>query len=52
MDNHLEFDHHIKKICNEAWQKISALARMALYLDVDKIYHYLFFTTALLSGCL
>ena len=36
LDNHLKFDHHIKKICNEAGKKISALARIAPYLDIDK----------------
>ena len=36
-DNYLMFDHHIKKIiCNKAGQKISALARIAPYLDVEK----------------
>ena len=36
LDNHLKFDHHIKKICNEAGKKISALARIAPYLGTDK----------------
>ena len=36
LDNHLKFDHHIKQICNEAGKKISALARIAPYLDIDK----------------
>lgn len=36
LDSHLKFDHHIKKICSEAGKKISALARIAPYLDEEK----------------
>ena len=36
LDNYLKFDHHIKQICNEAGKKISALARIAPYLGVEK----------------
>ena len=37
LDNHLKFDHHTKKICNEARKRISALARKAPFLDAEKI---------------
>ena len=35
-DNNLSFDLHINKICNEASKKISALARIAPYMNESK----------------
>ena len=45
IDIQLEFDDHIKSMCKEAGKKISALSRIAPYLNEDKrklLYKHLF----------
>ena len=36
IDNKLSFDSHIKSMCREAGQKLSALSRISPYLETDK----------------
>ena len=36
IDNQLKFDDHIKSMCKEAGKKISALSKIAPYLNEDK----------------
>ena len=36
IDNKFTFDSHIKSICQKANQKLSALARISPYLEIDK----------------
>ena len=36
IDNKLGFDSHIKSMCREAGQKLSALSRISPYLETDK----------------
>ena len=37
IDNKLNFKEHVTKICKKAKQKLHALARIAKYLDTDKL---------------
>ena len=36
VDRDLKFDDHIKNLCKKAWEKLSVLACLAPFMNVDK----------------
>ena len=54
IDNKLNFDEHVTKLCKKASQKIHALARISNYMSQDKLRILMkaFIEFQLLSSCL